>query len=404
MFDLPMSDPRFDNERRAHNMIYETGELYALSSTGKVKIWKAEVSRKLYGGEIPEAKISATITIVHGYEDGKMQINSKDIHMGKNVGKANETTPYEQAVLEVQSKLQKKIDEGYSKEKTELTVPTLPMLAHPYEKRKHNITWPAAVQPKIDGVRCTCNLTSNDKLLMFTRKGKTFTAMPHLAQDLILFLTRLTTDRPNLYLDGELYSNTLSFQELAGAVRREDNDINYIKQIHLRLFDCFDLDDPNWSFKDRWDLLKNNHSQYPRPYIKLVNTKTIDSEEEMYASHTKYIEKGYEGIMIRNIDAPYKLRYRSADLQKYKKFIDSEFKIIGFKEGEGQELGCVIWQCETENSQSFWVRPLGSRDIRQILYMKGSDCIGSTLTVRYQELTEDGIPRFPVGITIRDYE
>ena len=393
MFDLPMSDPMFDTERRK-SMKHVVGPLYALSSTGKIKMWHAEVL---------DTSPTATINIIHGYDDGKKQLTAKDITSGKNIGKANETTPYEQAVLEVDSKAQKKIDEGYCEDKSNLTVPILPMLAHPFTKRKHNISWPAVVQPKIDGVRCTCTI-QNDNVVMFTRKGKPFTIMPHLIQDLMLFLTRLSNEIPNFYLDGELYSDTLTFQELAGTVRRESNDLEYLKQIHYRVFDCFDLDNPNWIFSHRWKHIKDAYSQYPRPYIRLVESVLVNTEEEVYTNHGKYIQQGYEGIMIRNVDGIYKLKHRSSDLQKYKQFLDDEFKIINYKEGEGNETGCVIWQCETPNSQTFWVRPQGTREEREVLYTNGSKYIGSKLTVRYQELTDDGIPRFPVGLCVRDYE
>ena len=60
---------------------------------------------------------------------------------------------------------------------------------------------------------------------------------------------------------------------------------------------------------------------------------------------------------------------------------------------------------ETENgSQRFWARPKGTRDERQQLFNTGDKYLGKLLTVRYQELTDDGIPRFPVGVSIRDYE
>ena len=239
---------------------------------------------------------------------------------------------------------------------------------------------------------------------MFTRKGKPFTTMPHLIQDLMLFLTRLSSSRSNFYLDGELHSDTLTFQELAGAVRRESNDLEYLKQIHFRVFDCFDLDDPNWVFSHRWEHIKDSYIQYPRPYIRLVDSVLVNTEEDVYTKHGKYIQQGYEGIMIRNHKGIYKLKHRSPDLQKYKQFLDDEFEIINYKEGEGNEAGCVIWQCKTPQSQTFWVRPQGTREEREVLYNDGDQYIGSKLTVRYQELTDDGIPRFPVGLCVRDYE
>ena len=60
--------------------------------------------------------------------------------------------------------------------------------------------------------------------------------------------------------------------------------------------------------------------------------------------------------MLRNIESPYELNKRSKHLQKYKKFIDSEYKIIGFKEGKGDAKGTVIWDFETDSGQTFSVR------------------------------------------------
>ena len=130
-----------------------------------------------------------------------------------------------------------------------------------------------------------------------------------------------------------------------------------------------------------------------------------------FVGHKKYGQMGpmtekeyYESMPMKNIMIKKFIPAPGKDLQKYKQFLDDEFEIINYKEGEGNETGCVIWQCETPNSQTFWVRPQGTREEREVLYTNGSKYIGSKLTVRYQELTDDGIPRFPVGLCVRDYE
>jgi hypothetical protein len=92
---------------------------------------------------------------------------------------------------------------------------------------------------------------------------------------------------------------------------------------------------------------------------------------------------------------------RSSDLQKFKEFFDSEFKVVDYKEGEGLEGGCVIWVCETEDGQRFACRPRGTREERIELFKNGDRYIGNMLTIRYQELTDTGLPRFPVGICFR---
>jgi len=105
---------------------------------------------------------------------------------------------------------------------------------------------------------------------------------------------------------------------------------------------------------------------------------------------------------------------RSKDLQKYKKFFDAEFKIIGFS-AERQNINgvlyeCIVYTCETESGDEFNCRPRGTLESRQELYREGQKCLGKMLTVRYQALTDDTqgkgkkVPQFPVGICIRDYE
>ena len=92
------------------------------------------------------------------------------------------------------------------------------------------------------------------------------------------------------------------------------------------------------------------------------------------------------------------------DLQKVKAFETEEFKIAAFKEGTAAEAGCVIWVCEAENGLQFACRPRGTREEREVLYSDGKKYIGKMLSVRYQEMTDSNVPRFPVGIAIRDYE
>jgi len=379
------------------HILYTIGPLYALASTGKIKSWKAIVHAN--------DDNSATIIYTFGYVNGTQQVQNKPVLKGKNIGKSNETNPFEQACKEVDSKADKKRDKGYQEDINTLSTPILPMLALPFEKRKHNIEWPAFAQPKIDGVRCTCRLNEDGKLEMFTRKGKQFTALPHIEKELMLFLQN--KNDTSFYLDGELYSDSLTFQELAGTVRREENTSNTLQQIYYIVFDCFNTN-KDVKFKDRWESLKTQFDLITNPYttyIKLIDTISVFSENDLREKHNEYIAEGYEGIIVRNSNGFYKLNHRSADLQKLKSFQDDEYIIINFKEGDGVEQGCVVWQCETgEGSKRFWVRPTGTRRERTLHFNNGNHYLGKQLTVRFQELTDDGIPRFPVGISIRNYE
>ena len=108
--------------------------------------------------------------------------------------------------------------------------------------------------------------------------------------------------------------------------------------------------------------------------------------------------------MVRNQNSIYKYKHRSYDLQKVKRFIDNEFEIIGGKDGEGRESGLVIYRCTTSGGLEFDVRPKGTHKERAKIFKDLDSYVGKLLTVKYQELTDDGRPRFPVGIAVRDYE
>ena len=369
---------------------FEPKTLYATSSKGDIKVWR---------GSVKDVGDKSIIEYEFGLEKGKHQIQTIEVTEGKSIGRSNETTPYEQAVKMVESKYKKKRDKGYTEDKNNISTPILPMLALSFEKRKHNIKYPCYVQPKIDGVRMTCRMV-NGSIEMFTRRGKPFTLMTHIEDELIKIFNNLERGE-TFYLDGELYSDTLTFQELAGIVRRSSNDEEILKQIHYVVFDCFDLNKPNWDWLDRWESIY--HSITENYVLRCPKFPAYD-ENQIYKWNSDFIEQGYEGTIIRNMEGKYKLNHRSPDLQKYKLFLDDEYEIIGFKEGTNTDEGCVIWECKTPNGLEFSVRPRGTKEQRTEWFDNGESYIGSLLTVRFQELTDDGIPRFPVGITVRDYE
>ena len=378
------------------------GPIYALASNGKVKMWKGEVYQT--------AENYGHILYTFGYTDGKHQVQEKYVKTGKNIGKVNETSPYIQACNNAESKYNRKCDEGYQKDKATLSTPILPMLAHSYAKRSHNISWPCYVQPKIDGVRCTVG-RDNGVIKMFTRKGKSMTPMVHIEKELERLFDQakvLDWKTDTLYLDGELYSDELTFQELAGTLRRHENTEETLNKIYFIVFDMF-WTDTTTKYAIRKEGLKQLFDSFLELSTQLIKTEKVFDEKEMKEKHNEYIQQGYEGIILRNAKGAYKMKHRSADLQKLKAFKDSEYIIVDYKEGEGVEEGCVIWQCETKthlnlDTCKFWVRPKGTQEERRALFTYGFSFIGKYLTVRYQELTDDGIPRFPVGISIRDYD
>ena len=99
----------------------------------------------------------------------------------------------------------------------------------------------------------------------------------------------------------------------------------------------------------------------------------------------------------------YGINKRNSDLLKYKYFIDSEYKIIGLKIEINNGIELPMWRCITDGGKEFTCRPIGSYAHKKELLINNEKYIGKMLTVKYQELSDDGIPRFGVGKSIRQF-
>lgn len=361
----------------------EFAALYAKPSNDiKVKYWEIKV--EIYD-DIPN------IVRKHGYVDHKITTTYKPIENGKNIGKKNETTPLKQAIKEATSMWNKQKESGYSEQIENINnVQILPMLAHDYKKRHKDIKEPFYVQPKLDGVRVMANAKGD----LISRTGKEYKGFDHITNA----IKELKLES-NVILDGELFTFDLEFEKITGITRqlkKKDQEVNKIK---FYIFDKTTSNDSD-SYQTRYTFLKNLKLTDP---LVLVNSELLNNKSDIPSKLSSFLEQGYEGIMMRNINGIYKSNYRSAHLQKLKEFIDEEFEITGGESATGEDRDTVIFKCICKSGE-FSVRPRGSREQRKQWLMDINNLIGKMLTVRYQNLTETGIPRFPVGITIRDYE
>jgi DNA ligase-1 len=132
-----------------------------------------------------------------------------------------------------------------------------------------------------------------------------------------------------------------------------------------------------------------------------VNAMFALGESNIHSQHNWWVARGFEGIIIRNHAGLYTFGQRSHDLLKLKNFVDAEFTIIGANEDAD---GGVVWVCRTDRGDAFGVRPKGTLEDRQNSLASWESMVGKKLTVRYQNFSEKGVPIFPVGIGVRDYE
>jgi DNA ligase-1 len=395
---------------------YYSQTLYQKGARGETRVWRIWVTGT--PGSADEDGVGV-IHREHGTMGGKHTGTTRVIREGKNIGKKNETTPLDQAVAEAKSIATKKAREGYSPEESTRGQTSgdviLPMLAHDYHKQKKPLGFPCFAQPKLDGVRMVVEQTP-EGLRMTTRTGKPVYFMDHIHDALVDILPVGTV------LDGELFTPEKTFEEITGIVRKSVRDHHSPEEarvVQYHVFDIFRLGEDHMDFTVRNKLLLETLPMFADndtlPIV-IVPTKLLSNQEEANAIHETFTAEGHEGTMYRSPYGPYKIRLRSRDLLKRKDFQTEEYRIVGATQGVGKDIGTVIWTVETTpvatgagdvvavEHQTFSVRPRGSMEQRRIWWENRESYIGNMLTVRFQNLTEGGIPRFPVGLTIRDYE
>lgn len=363
--------------------------LFDIAKTGKIKQWRVCVT---------DENGLVEIQVEHGFIDGAKTTSAEKITEGKNIGRANATTPVQQALAEAQAQWQKKKDKGYVedvKRAQEKTVERLPMLAHTFEERGHHVQFPALVQPKLNGVRCLVTKVAEGQIAYVSRGGKPFGAFPHLVEHHNRVMQVGQT------LDGELFNPNYSLQQIVSMVKPGNTPDPKSAEIQHWVYD---LAAERMNFEARINLLRQMLAPYggTTGALVLVETVEVAGPEEVQRLHAKFTQANFEGTMIRNRLGGYLWKHRSNDLLKLKSFLDSEFRIVGAVEGVGKSEGQAILVCVTGEAKEFNVRCEGPDQLRREQWQKRDKLIGKTLTVRYQCLTDGGIPSFGVGVAIRE--
>jgi DNA ligase-1 len=340
---------------------------------------------------------------------------------GKNVGRANETTDEEQTVFEVSVLERKKREKGYHEEGQESTATyALPMLAHTYfdtetidkvtgkpkvkKGHKSKILWPCYAQPKYDGFRCIMSGSFN---IAWSRTGKLW--KPEV-------MAHLMFDTNGSILDGEIMLPLdMEFELLKTATSNYVEGLTNLVGYHV--YDCLpdgeNIQDDT-PYEQRYRYLQELFRQAEAagilpPNVYLVKSVTCESAEEAEEKLLpKALNFGYEGLILRNAQAPYLIKHRSYDLQKVKLFREDEFVIMDCVDGSGSDEEAIMYVCETKEGKQFTVRPKGSIPSRKKLWYEHCagtyDPVGKMLTVEFFMFTKYGVPRFPKGKAVRDYE
>jgi DNA ligase-1 len=364
--------------------------IYKKTKTGATQEWTIEVVGNKYRTH-------------SGQVDGAITTNEWTICYGKNVGRANETTDKEQTMAEAVAKRTKKLESGYFENIKHINKTQYfePMLAAKWEDCKDKITYPIASQAKLDGIRC---IVTKDG--MFSRNGKPILSAPHIRES----LEGLFKKHPDLIFDGELYADKFAndFNKIVSLVKKTKPTDADLKESEKQIeYHIYDLPSSNNNFIKRMYDLGILFSTYLNlhPYCRIVETYSCNNEDEVMELYGGYVEKGYEGQMLR-IDGKYENK-RSKNLLKHKSFVDDEYTILDIVEGEGNRTGTAGYMVfETIEGKRFKSNVKGTWDETAEMLKSKKKLIGKQATIKYFNLTPDGIPRFPYVINIdrNEYE
>lgn len=259
------------------------------------------------------------------------------------------------------------------------------------------LKYPVLCTPKLDGIRC---LTIGNSPM--SRKLK-----PIPNRHVCSVMSSLPDN-----LDGELMLAGANFNSVQSAIMTVEGTPDF----QYYVFDVIQ----NLPYSERIEHLKT--LKLPDFCIKVIPI-LINNEQELLSYEEKCINDGYEGVMIRSLNSPYKFgrsTLKEQYLLKLKRFQDSEAIVLDFEEkmlntneSKINELGYLKKSSHKDNlvpantlgsltvkdittNKIFNIGTGYSDDVRKEIWDNRNTYKGKTLTYKYQPHGMLDLPRCPV--------
>jgi DNA ligase-1 len=425
--------------------------LYKKNSKGTVICWAARAVRGSAG---------INVSMISGELTGKQVETLRPNIKGKNIGKANETSPLEQAELEVAALYKRRKRLGYKSLEdlsikvdpfavnfdlnqallTHLPINTTdaegnlkPMKCQQYYRSKKNWTdptgkvwadrkyyyllnphepkekgalimkFPCYGQPKINGVRAFIYLTEEREVVITSKEGLDYD-LPHIKE---YFETRKEMfvfddgeSERDVIFDGELYIPGEILGDIVSAIR------TFGLNTHRVEFHLFDIAIENIATNARLVYMREIYNMYHNTLettVVRIVSKVINNDTEAQLYTNSCITDGHEGAIFRDGKAFYGFGKRPTTIVKLKRTISEEFQIVDIvRQDKNPELGLFV--CVTKEGQEFKVTPFGDTTYKETILYQKHNIIGKMLTCTFYEYTEDKKPFHVITNIIRDYE
>lgn len=281
------------------------------------------------------------------------------------------------------------------------------------------------LEPKLDGVRVLLKVVHmGDRIVTdcYSRNGKVFDNFKHIekqiADNFHKIVGKAATSNMSMgfILDGEVIGN--SFQELMRQARRKENVDNDDSVFHI--FDVIPIEDFrrgywNAQLSKRIKILESIRSIVDKmpsvellPHI-MVDLDTAAGRDQLERYAKDQVNAGYEGIMIKDLNAPYECK-RNTFWLKWKPTLSVDLTVVGLEEGTGRNkgrLGALV--CEGMDDGKFIQVNVGSGysdEDRDSYWANANLVVGRTAEILCDVITrnQDGSYslRFPRFVRFRD--
>ena len=283
------------------------------------------------------------------------------------------------------------------------------------------LTGPKFLDIKLDGCRIITILDkSKNTVTQYSRDGRLNENFPHIVEQISQLVPVITT---SMVFDGEMVSR--NFQALMKQFNRKD-DVD-TTDATLALFDCLPLDDflagecsltqtqRHTALVEFQPLLSqiSSGSIYVVPKLS-VNLSTPEGQKTFAEFNRNAVEAGYEGVMIKNPDAPYRTK-RTDAWMKIKPSITYDLEVVGVEPGTvgskyQHTMGNIL--CRGEDQGKIIEVSVGSGfsdELRDIIWQHREEIIGRIVEIKCDVLTKNQTDdiwsmRFPVFMQFRGWE
>ena len=263
------------------------------------------------------------------------------------------------------------------------------------------VKYPVRVEAKLDGLRCIA-VKHRGEVSMFTRSGTPIETLPRIKAAIE------TLKADDFVLDGEAMA--ASWEDSASVMmssktKKDDSGMLY------HVFDCVSFED--WQtqksethYRARLldiSMIVGDVQGTPFRYVK---STLAANETELRDFYAQCLDEGYEGVMLKDMTAPYRWK-RSDAILKLKPVATEEGVVVSWYEAKestkraGQFGGFVIL---TPNGVTTRVGGGYSDEVKSKIFSDGPDTyVGRIAEVEHQPpFTPDGKLRFPVFCRFRD--